>query len=65
MRMTVAQIRSELDACDDGIRDAYWAFTRQARGKPPAMTVPHLYARRRELSDELRRRRAKRLARGV
>lgn len=36
-----------------GITNAYWTFTRTARGKPPAMTVPHLYASRRRIDEQL------------
>ncbi len=31
------------------ITDAYWTFTRTARGKPPAMVVPGAYAERSRL----------------
>lgn len=47
-------ILADLDAVNDEINKAYWAFTRQARAQPPAMTVPDAYARRRMLREELR-----------
>jgi hypothetical protein len=40
------------------ITDAYWTFTRTARGKPPVLAVPGAYAERRRieaLMSELRR----------
>lgn len=55
--MTRADLReaiaAELRQVDDGINAAYWAFTRTARGRPPACTVPHLYQRRRVLRERL------------
>lgn len=35
-------VKAEIDAL-------YWAFTRTARGKPPAVVKPELYARKKAL----------------
>lgn len=52
---TTHEIQTELRRVNDAIDALYWAFTRQARAKPPAATAggPALYARRRELEAEL------------
>jgi hypothetical protein len=47
LRAELARVEAEIDA-------AYWAFTRQARAKPPALAVPHAYARRAEIQRLLR-----------
>ena len=47
--MTREQIGQELRAVQDEIDSAYWMFTRTKKGKPPIMTVPEAYARRRAL----------------
>lgn len=41
----------------DRITDAYWHYTRTARGKPPAVTVPDAYTIRSACADEARARR--------
>lgn len=51
-----AALEAELEAVNDKIDRAYWAFTRQARAKPPIMVVPEAYRRRREIEDLLGRR---------
>jgi hypothetical protein len=43
----------ELRAVQAEIDALYWAFTRQARAKPPAVLRPDLYARRAELEQLL------------
>lgn len=48
-----AAIAAELRQVQDGIDRAYWTFTRTRRGAPPAVTVPHLYQRRRVLRARL------------
>jgi hypothetical protein len=48
------QLSAELLAVEAEIDAAYWRFTRQARGVPPSIAVPHAYARRRELREQLR-----------
>lgn len=50
-------LRAEDERCQARIDEAYWAYTRTARGKPPILVVPECYARRREIAGELRRRR--------
>lgn len=47
-----AWIERRREAAHDVIRNAYWRFTRQARGKPPAVTEPEAH-RRRALCDRL------------
>lgn len=47
--MTRSELLRELAAVDERINTAYWAFTRTARGKPPAIVCPDAYARRAEL----------------
>lgn len=47
------EIRRELERVRSQIDEAYWLFTRTARGVPPSMARPDLYARRRELQREL------------
>lgn len=42
-------------AADAEIGVAYWAFTRTARGTPPAVAVPHAYAARAWAREALRR----------
>lgn len=52
--MTIAEIEAELRVVEDKINNAYWTYTRTARGKPPCLVVPEAYARRRELNEMLR-----------
>lgn len=62
--MTTSQrawVQRQRDAAHDVITNAYWAFTRQARGRPPAVAVPDAY-RRRALCDRLLTRDARRRA---
>ncbi|GAB5541349.1 MAG: hypothetical protein SangKO_011090 [Sandaracinaceae bacterium] len=57
------EIRRELERVRSQIDEAYWLFTRTARGGvPPSMARPDLYARRRELQRELHALRASRRA---
>lgn len=46
---------AELREVQGGIDKAYWTYTRTARGKPPPLTVPHLYRRRSEIMQALGR----------
>lgn len=46
-------IRAELELARDEINAAYWAFTRQARAKPPFLVVPDAYRRKAALEREL------------
>lgn len=48
------RLERELTECEDQIDRAYWAFTRQARAKPPVLVVPDAYRRRREIKALLR-----------
>ena len=48
-RATRAALETELQACEERIDAAYWAFTRQARAKPPSLVCPEAYARRNEI----------------
>lgn len=48
------RLREELRAVQAKIDAAYWAFTRQARAKPPSLVVPEAYRRRAEIEDLLR-----------
>lgn len=57
-----AEIRHELEQVRARIDEAYWLFTRTARGVPPSMARPDLYALRRELHRELDALRASRRA---
>jgi hypothetical protein len=52
--VTRAQIEAELERVDAQIDAAYWAFTRQARAKPPVLAVPAAYERRAQLHAMLR-----------
>lgn len=57
-RQRIARLEIAHRRVHAGITNAYWTFTRTARGKPPSMTVPHLYAERRRLDallSELRK----------
>lgn len=47
------EIKLELKRINEEIDALYWAFTRQARAKPPVVVRPDLYRRRAELEDEL------------
>lgn len=50
----VEQLEREWTEANDKINELYWLFTRSARGKPPVMVAPELYARRGEIERELR-----------
>lgn len=50
----LADVEAELVLVEAAIRDAYWTYTRTARGKPPCLVVPDAYVRRRELLAERR-----------
>jgi hypothetical protein len=47
------KLRDELRGVEDVIDRAYWAFTRQARAKPPVLVCPDAYKRRAEIKAEL------------
>jgi hypothetical protein len=47
----------ELRAAEAAIDAAYWAFTRQARAKPPCLVVPWAYERRAAIRAVLSERR--------
>lgn len=47
-------LKAELARVEAEIEAAYWAFTRQARAKPPVLAVPHAYKRRAEIKRLLR-----------
>lgn len=49
MSMDLERLRQEWRKVDDQIQALYWAFTRQARAKPPIVVRPDLYARRAQL----------------
>lgn len=49
-----AVLEMELRQVSDQIDAAYWAFTRQARAKPPVLAVPDAYWRRAAIEAELR-----------
>jgi hypothetical protein len=51
-------LEAELRVAEAAIDAAYWAFTRQARAKPPCLAVPWAYERRAEIREELSERRA-------
>lgn len=52
--MTLDELEAELASCEAKIDAAYWAFTRQARARPPSLVVPEAYRRRNELRAKLR-----------
>jgi len=52
--MNKAALKAELAKCEAEINAAYWAFTRQARAKPPCLVVPEAYRRRNEIQALLR-----------
>jgi hypothetical protein len=52
--MTEAELREELRQVEAKINNAYWTFTRCARGKPPCLVVPEAYRRRTEIKKALR-----------
>lgn len=47
--MSREEIEAELRTVNAKIDAAYWAFTRQARAKPPVLAVPAAYERRKAL----------------
>lgn len=47
-------LEEELREVQARIDDAYWAFTRRARAKPPSLVVPDAYRRRDEIQTRLR-----------
>lgn len=51
---SLPDVEAEFELAEAAIRDAYWTYTRTARGKPPCLVVPWAYARRRELTAERR-----------
>lgn len=44
----------ELRTVNAKLDELYWIYTRCAKGRPPALVAPELYARRRELEREIR-----------
>lgn len=54
--MKVAEIRARIRTIDDAIDALYWTYTRTARGKPPVVVRPDLYAERKQLAAELAKR---------
>lgn len=52
--MDRAAIERELEEVRDAINALYWTFTRTARGKPPCLVRPELYARAKVLAAQLR-----------
>lgn len=48
-----AALQAERQHVKDVIDRAYWAFTRQARAKPPSMVVPEAFAQLQRMNDEL------------
>lgn len=58
--MSREAIRAELDQLKSLTDQAYWLFTRSARGKPPSLQLPNAYRRVGLLKSELRRRRGPR-----
>lgn len=50
----IKKLEAERDSITSQIDKAYWTFTRTKRGKPPAITHPHLYKRRNEIEDEIK-----------
>ncbi len=55
MSSTRSELLRELQECEDKINNAYWTFTRCARGKPPVLVVPEAYKRRSEIMELLKR----------
>ncbi len=58
-RRTLARLTKKREAVHAQIDALYWAFTRQARAKPPVVVRPDLYERRKALDEriaDLRRR---------
>jgi hypothetical protein len=53
---------AELAKVNAEINALYWAFTRQARAKPPCVVRPDLYTRRTELEGAIRQATRARLA---
>lgn len=47
------ELEIELKDINDKIDALYWAFTRQARAKPPVVVRPDLYRRREIVEREL------------
>lgn len=54
---TTEALEEELRVAEAAIDAAYWAFTRQARAKPPSMVCPWAYERRTAIKAELSERR--------
>lgn len=50
---STGDLEAELRAAEAAIDAAYWAFTRQARAKPPSMVCPWAYERRTAIKAEL------------
>jgi hypothetical protein len=48
------RLEAERDAAQEEIDQAYWTYTRCARGKPPCLVVPGAYTRRNEARRKLR-----------
>ena len=54
---TTEALEIELRAAEAEIDAAYWAFTRQARAKPPSLVCPKAYERRKAIKEVLSERR--------
>ena len=52
--VAITIVEAEIRRAEDAINAAYWAFTRQARAKPPCLVVPQAYTDRRELVGVVR-----------
>lgn len=54
---TTEALEAELRDAEAEIDRAYWAFTRQARAKPPSLVCPKAYERRKAIKEVLSERR--------
>lgn len=63
--LTDEQLSARALAVTSRINNAYWTFTRSARGVPPSVTVPDAYEERRAIHAEMRERSRQRRARRV
>lgn len=50
----IVKLEAELATVNSKLNDLYWIYTRCAKGRPPVLVAPELYARRREIEAELR-----------
>ena len=63
--LTDEQLSARALAVTSRINDAYWRFTRSARGVPPSMSVPDAYEERRAITSEMRRRASVKRSKGA